>query len=90
MAGRAYTRMKESGCLPTSWHELEPLFDEIGITPKFILESLYHIAKEGKTDRDRLKALDMLTKITGMKPPERILVGNYDNLKIRFEGTDGE
>lgn len=89
MAGRAYTRLKE-GSVPGKWDDLEPLLEKYDITPDFLLHALKNIAENAKMDRDKLKAIDMLCKLSGIKPPERVLVSGYDGLKITFEGASGE
>lgn len=89
MAGKAYTRLKE-GHVPGKWDDLEPLLDKHDITPDFLLRSLKKIAETAKMDRDKLKAIDMLCKLSGIKPPERIMVSGYDGLKITFGTNESE
>ena len=89
MAGQAYTKMR--GHLPGRWDELEAILNELDITPERIIKGILHIAEHGKKERDQLKAWDMLTKLTGIKPPERVIISGHGGLKIDFdEGDDSE
>ena len=86
MAGQAFTNLKEK--LPTNWQELDEVFKELDITPRRIIAGILSVADKAEKDRDKLKAWDMLSKLTGRKPPERVFVTGYDGLKLMFEGND--
>lgn len=87
MAGQKFTRLQEAHT-PGKWDDLEPLLEDEGITPRFLIVALKNIAEYGEKDRDKLKAIDMLCKLSGIKPPERIMVSGYDGLKITFGSDD--
>lgn len=77
--------------IPGKWDELEELFDELEMTPRWFLTILKNIAENGVKDRDKLKAVDMITRLSGYKPPERVFVNGMDGMRIEFgEGSDGE
>lgn len=58
---------------------LGPVAKKLGITPEWWMLILKEIAEEGKKDRDRLKAIDLITKLLGFKPPERVFVSSDNN-----------
>lgn len=83
MAGQQYTKLR--GKLPGRWDELEAIFEELDITPERIIKGILHLAEHAKKERDQLKAWDMLTKLTGIKPPERVIISGHGGLKIDFD-----
>ena len=83
MAGQPLKKLKDK--LPTNWQELDEVFEELDVTPRMIIAGILHIAQNGSTDKDKLKAWDMLAKLTGIKPPERVFVTGYEALELTWK-----
>lgn len=92
MAGKAsYAAVKAA--VAEDIEDVVKCASQLGITVEWVLASLKHIAENSPKDRDKLKALDMITKLTGWKPPERVFVSaDETNWKIAYtaEESDGE
>lgn len=87
MASQTYSRLKNK--LPDKWADLEAILEKLEITPELILRGILHIAVNGRVDKDKLKAWDMLAKMAGMKPPERVILQG-DEFEITYKKHEGD
>ena len=84
MAGKAFTKLRDSMTVE-QFNDVKFLCEQMQIDALFVLEGIREIAINGQSDRDKLKAHDMLSKFIGIKPVERIIVNGFDGLRLEFE-----
>ncbi len=77
--------------IPGKWDDLESVFEELEMTPLWAMTILKNIAEHAEKERDQLKAIDLWSRLSGYKPPDRVFVNGMDGMKIEFgEGVSGE
>lgn len=88
MASRPVSKARKRLGLRGKWDQLEPIFDKLGMNPEWALKHLKRIIDEGESDRDRLRGIDLWAKLSGYKPPERIVMDSLEGLHIDILGCE--
>lgn len=86
MAGQPYKQIRSA--LPDEWSKIDHVLKQLDITPRKILAGILNIAEHGKSERDRLRAWDVLGRLANMRPPVRIEHTGLEGVKLRFEGGE--